>query len=263
VQGFDRYAYVNNNPVNYTDPSGHAVSCEQGDFCDHGYPNPPLNPWRQSPDQSAIGRDRAAGLNEDYDQLFLNHAFSPVRNRVYRGFGGCSTYTLCNGEYHPAIDTPPYYYPAGTSIYAMAYGKVVAIGFEDYGHFVMIEHCITTGNCVYSVYAHLQAGSIIVNVGDIVGPNTQIAGMGGSIDADSGGLTFIHLHLEVRRASNVLLNNPKSPVSAGFDENGNYIALHWWVKSLIELNTFFVDLGPLLGYNKEYCLMLKQNENCS
>ncbi|MBN1536942.1 MAG: RHS repeat-associated core domain-containing protein [Anaerolineales bacterium] len=24
VQGLDRYAYVNNNPVKYTDPSGHA-----------------------------------------------------------------------------------------------------------------------------------------------------------------------------------------------------------------------------------------------
>ncbi len=25
VQGYDRYAYTNNNPVRYTDPSGHAV----------------------------------------------------------------------------------------------------------------------------------------------------------------------------------------------------------------------------------------------
>jgi RHS repeat-associated protein len=27
VQGYDRYAYANNSPVNYTDPSGHAVEC--------------------------------------------------------------------------------------------------------------------------------------------------------------------------------------------------------------------------------------------
>jgi len=28
VQGYDRYAYVNNAPMNYTDPSGHYVPCE-------------------------------------------------------------------------------------------------------------------------------------------------------------------------------------------------------------------------------------------
>ncbi len=33
VQGYDRYAYVNNNPVRYTDPSGH----ESGDCWDRGY----------------------------------------------------------------------------------------------------------------------------------------------------------------------------------------------------------------------------------
>jgi len=34
VQGYDRYAYVNNNPLRYTDPSGHDPS---GDYCDRGY----------------------------------------------------------------------------------------------------------------------------------------------------------------------------------------------------------------------------------
>jgi hypothetical protein len=27
VQGLDRYGYVNNNPLVYTDPSGHCVDC--------------------------------------------------------------------------------------------------------------------------------------------------------------------------------------------------------------------------------------------
>ena len=30
VQGLDRYAYTNNNPINYTDPSGHKVCDEEG-----------------------------------------------------------------------------------------------------------------------------------------------------------------------------------------------------------------------------------------
>jgi RHS repeat-associated protein len=33
VQGYDRYAYTNNNPIKYTDPSGH----ESGDCYDRGY----------------------------------------------------------------------------------------------------------------------------------------------------------------------------------------------------------------------------------
>ncbi len=33
VQGWDRYAYVNNNPVKYTDPSGHRPTCDQDGNC--------------------------------------------------------------------------------------------------------------------------------------------------------------------------------------------------------------------------------------
>jgi murein DD-endopeptidase MepM/ murein hydrolase activator NlpD len=116
----------------------------------------------------------------------------------------------------------------------------------------MIEHCITDVNCVFSIYAHLQAGSIKVSVGDIVGPNTQIAGMGGTIDLDSGGSTFVHLHLEVRRASNVLLNNPSAPVSPGYNEFDQWVKPAWWVTSREQLNALFVDLGPLFGYHEEY-----------
>lgn len=36
VQGLDRYAYVNNNPLRYTDPSGHMICLDDG-FC--GKPN--------------------------------------------------------------------------------------------------------------------------------------------------------------------------------------------------------------------------------
>jgi RHS repeat-associated protein len=33
VQGYDRYAYTNNNPVRYTDPTGHKVTCEVDENC--------------------------------------------------------------------------------------------------------------------------------------------------------------------------------------------------------------------------------------
>ncbi|MEO7841033.1 MAG: RHS repeat-associated core domain-containing protein [Anaerolineales bacterium] len=35
-QAYNRYSYVLNNPVLYTDPTGHAQSCEDGDVCTSG-----------------------------------------------------------------------------------------------------------------------------------------------------------------------------------------------------------------------------------
>jgi RHS repeat-associated protein len=45
VQGYDRYAYVSNNPVRYNDPSGHGVDCGIGMDCGAGDSNakrPPI-----------------------------------------------------------------------------------------------------------------------------------------------------------------------------------------------------------------------------
>jgi RHS repeat-associated protein len=38
AQGYDRYAYVNNNPPKYIDPSGHAPTCDDWDGCHEGNP---------------------------------------------------------------------------------------------------------------------------------------------------------------------------------------------------------------------------------
>jgi RHS repeat-associated protein len=47
IQGLDRYAYVNNSPVMYTDPSGHSIDCGIGEYgCNAGNytPPPPSDP---------------------------------------------------------------------------------------------------------------------------------------------------------------------------------------------------------------------------
>jgi RHS repeat-associated protein len=41
-QAWDRYAYVNNNPVKYTDPSGHNICDEEGNCWDQGQRVPGL-----------------------------------------------------------------------------------------------------------------------------------------------------------------------------------------------------------------------------
>jgi len=50
TQAWDRYAYVNNNPVRYNDPTGHSVTqgdgggpntCTNPDYCENGKPKPP------------------------------------------------------------------------------------------------------------------------------------------------------------------------------------------------------------------------------
>ncbi|MFZ5883976.1 MAG: RHS repeat-associated core domain-containing protein [Chloroflexota bacterium] len=47
VQGWDRYAYVNNAPVRFTDPSGHEI-CMDGGYCGeyHGQAQDPLSYWK-------------------------------------------------------------------------------------------------------------------------------------------------------------------------------------------------------------------------
>jgi len=53
VQGYDRYAYVNNNPMRYTDPSGHMAveqnnsrkGCSNPWYCEGGKPREKDNPY--------------------------------------------------------------------------------------------------------------------------------------------------------------------------------------------------------------------------
>jgi len=49
AQGMDRFAYVNNSPVNFTDPSGHKCVGESGD-CTENDGKPINGAWIQTPD---------------------------------------------------------------------------------------------------------------------------------------------------------------------------------------------------------------------
>ena len=64
VQGYDRYAYVNNNPVRYTDPSGH-YACGDGEAhdCDGNGQDPNADPY-ESPE---VDLEESFGLDNNSD----------------------------------------------------------------------------------------------------------------------------------------------------------------------------------------------------
>ena len=69
IQGLDRYAYVNNSPMNYTDPSGHRA-CGDGEVinCNGRLNNPnPIRPGSGcggSNRNSCLGRSKSHGIGE-------------------------------------------------------------------------------------------------------------------------------------------------------------------------------------------------------
>lgn len=78
------------------------------------------------------------------------------------------------------------------NIYSVADGEVIEIDYKNFiGHYIIIKH---KNDEYYSLYQHLKANSIKVNVGDTISGATHIATMG-----SSGGDYSIHLHFEISK----------------------------------------------------------------
>ncbi|MFZ5922854.1 MAG: RHS repeat-associated core domain-containing protein [Chloroflexota bacterium] len=85
VQGLDRYAYVNNSPINYIDPSGH-IACQKGkvnldgqSICMDSYSIPA--PWSPPPETFDNGKMPAT---RDVYQRYLNLYYTPGWWNGYR-----------------------------------------------------------------------------------------------------------------------------------------------------------------------------------
>ena len=73
VQGWDRYAYVNNAPIRFTDPSGHKCAGDDADLCSP--PNLHVSPDPSNPDSldyDKLKDKRAVTLYETYIDMWNN-----------------------------------------------------------------------------------------------------------------------------------------------------------------------------------------------
>ena len=231
-QSLNRLSYVGNNPLRFIDPTGHRECEGMGNCAPPPRPRPPhssssnpgstsrpstsRNPWRI--DRNGDGRIsireemRAMRYRRYAERILLNSMVMPVDSE-FNTFGGRMTSNNCGmagrppcDARHPSVDSSTGEENRGDPIYAVAFGTVVKTDYADdgFGNFVVIEHDIY-GIKLYSVYAH--NGLNLVVEGDIVDAGTQIAEMGSTHDQD-----IVHLHFEVRRATNIDLSqaNPFS-----------------------------------------------------
>ncbi|MCB2160576.1 peptidoglycan DD-metalloendopeptidase family protein [bacterium] len=242
-QAWNRYSYSYNNPLNYTDPSGHTPIVDDCEFfgeCSDGGHNryEPVNPWGVDDNISELitrWRKRA----EFYFLQEFNLPLHPddvddVDVDGYSYFGGCNTLTRSCDEMHASVDSQGPYTTnqPGRPIYPVAYGTIAFEGtIGGFGNYIVVEHDVY-GEKFYSVYAHLQVNDL-QPVGSEVDNNIQIGEMG------SSGTDSVHLHFEVRKETNV---------------NSNYGVggMTWWPSSLDAMHANFVDLSSIFGIGKAF-----------
>jgi murein DD-endopeptidase MepM/ murein hydrolase activator NlpD len=81
--------------------------------------------------------------------------------------------------------------PSGTPIYAAEGGRVIISQvWSTYGNCIVIDH----GNGLWTLYAHIRNGGLLVDEGDTVKKGDKIAEVG-----STGNSTGPHLHFEVRK----------------------------------------------------------------
>jgi LysM repeat protein len=104
------------------------------------------------------------------------------------------------GKPHPGVDFREY---RGANVYAIGEGTVL-VNQQDptgYGHYMMIEHTLTTGPKVYSLYGHMQlddASFTSPPVGAKIEGQDVVIGKEGETGY-AGGVP--HLHFEIKKTA--------------------------------------------------------------
>jgi len=112
----------------------------------------------------------------------------------------------------------------GGVVRAVANGLVVAASTNStYGEMVRIQHLLPDGTYVYSQYEHMEEGSLLVTVGQIVTMSQNIGLVGAT-----GFVTGPHLHFEVKsiNADGVGYTFGNPALIIGYVEPISYVAAH-------------------------------------
>ncbi|UCC88683.1 MAG: peptidoglycan DD-metalloendopeptidase family protein [Anaerolineales bacterium] len=144
---------------------------------------PPAMPWPLLADGFDFPVGKPDGLGYYVAADLVNQAYYAERQAWHTGEDW-------NRKLGPG-DTPDV--DLGDPVYATAHGRVVTSQrFPTWGNIVLIEHCLPSGQTVWSQYAHLQQR--LVRKGDILRRGDRIGRIG------KGGDDHLpaHLHFEIR-----------------------------------------------------------------
>jgi murein DD-endopeptidase MepM/ murein hydrolase activator NlpD len=169
-----------------------AVDAERGDYKIVVKPKPKPKP-KPSPARFSVasgsGSSAAAGAAAAPAPVAGGVRWPVNGLKVSDGFGPrVSPCAGCSSN-HMGTDFTP---GSGSPVYAIASGTVSVVAASGgYGTHVYIDHKIG-GQSVRSLYAHLQAGSAAVSVGQQVSAGTHLGAVG-----MTGSATGPHLHHEI------------------------------------------------------------------
>jgi murein DD-endopeptidase MepM/ murein hydrolase activator NlpD len=174
-------------PSDVSDPIGAIIWDSQNPKSRTSAPNP--RPLRPRTSESASPRRILSNWP------IAGASFDSLNRADKRGEGEPNYGPRGTRRFHRGIDIKA---PAGTPVRSASAGQIVHITpnpSRTFGYQVLIYH----GHGIYTQYAHLQPGSIVVRSGQRIVAGEQIARVGRTGNVPSTG--DAHLHFEVRIGS--------------------------------------------------------------
>jgi pimeloyl-ACP methyl ester carboxylesterase len=148
VQGLDRYAYTNNNPIRYNDPTGHDVSCPGENASECSKPKPTPTPTRTPPTTIlACGYNSGTGCSQ--------HTLHPYEKLGATILYGATTeddkYDVAQDIFDQVAKNPGSYnlvgHSAGGTAVIWAVAKLIETGYaERINNVVLLDPAIDPGD---------------------------------------------------------------------------------------------------------------------